>query len=309
MDFRLLGETAVLAADGTSLDLGPRKQRMVLGALMLRADKTIDIEQLIDVIWPETANSRVAVNSLHAYVSKLRRILEPGTERRGDYEILTRRSRGYRLTVRQESLDIGRVRILAQEGRKLFAAGHSAQASAYLRKALAEWRGAPLKDFPDGPWIRDEAHYLAELHRGLIEEAAEADLAQGLGPVLVPELGRLLAAFPYRERLRALTAHALYQAGRQADALSLIAEGRRQMAEAFGLDPDPRIRVMEDRILHHDPSLTPREVVRLHGNSCARGRRQATIRLTPKVLATSPQRGTLATTKGALSYVTTCFLP
>ncbi|WP_169808657.1 AfsR/SARP family transcriptional regulator [Microtetraspora niveoalba] len=309
MDFRLLGETAVLAGDGTSLDLGPRKQRMVLGALMLRADETIDIEQLVDVIWPEATNSRVAVSSLHVYVCRLRRILEPGTERRGDYEIIARRSRGYRLTVRQESLDIGRVRILAQEGRKLFAAGHSAQASAYLRKALAEWRGAPLKDFPDGPWIRDEAHYLAELHRSLIEDAAEADLAQGLGPVLVPELGRLLAAFPYRERLRVLTAHALYQAGRQADALSLIAEGRRQMAEAFGLDPDPRIRVMEDRILHHDPSLTPRHVVRLHGGSCARGRRQATTRLTPKVLATSPQRGTLPTTKGALSYVATCFIP
>ncbi|MEV7008224.1 AfsR/SARP family transcriptional regulator [Streptosporangium sp. NPDC051022] len=309
MDFRLLGETAVLAADGTSLDLGPRTQRMVLGALMLRADRTIDIEQLIDVIWPETANSRVAVRGLHVYVSKLRRILEPGTERRGDYKILARRPRGYRLTVRQESLDIGRVRILAQEGRRLFAAGHSAQASAELRKALAEWRGEPLADFPDGPWIRDEVHYLAELHRGLIEDAAEADLAQGFGPVLVPELGRLLAAFPYRERLRLLTAHALYQAGRQADALSLIAEGRRQMAEVFGLDPDPRIRLMEDRILRHDSSLTPRQVVRLHGNSCARARRQATTGLTTKMSATSPQTGTLPTPKGLLSYVTTCSIP
>ncbi|MEU8266381.1 BTAD domain-containing putative transcriptional regulator, partial [Sphaerisporangium sp. NPDC049002] len=37
----------------------------------------------------------------------------------------------------------------------------------------------------------------------------------------------LFAVVALRERLRRLRAHALYQAGRQADALATLAEGRR----------------------------------------------------------------------------------
>jgi DNA-binding SARP family transcriptional activator len=197
---------------------------------------------------------------------------------------------------------------MVREGRRLLASGHSARASAELRKALAEWRGEPLDEIPDRPWIREEAHYLSELHRAIVEDAAEADLAQGLGPALVPQLGRLLAAFPYRERLRALAAHALYQAGRQADALALIAEGRRQLVDGFGVDPDPRLRLMEERILHHDPALNARQVVRLHSNTCGRVRRQTT-RLTPTRSAMPADAGIVPSTKGSTSYVHTCSLP
>jgi DNA-binding SARP family transcriptional activator len=261
MEFRLLGETAVIAANGTPLDIGPRKQRVVLGALILKAGQTTSHDQLIDMLWAEPADRRVALSSVHAYVSKLRRILEPAMTRRGPYEILARRPDGYRLSIRPEAVDVGRVRILAREGRRLLTAGETVRAAAELRRALAEWRGEPFGDLPDRPWIRVEAHYLSELRLALLEDAAEAELAQGMGAVLGPELGRTLVAFPFRERLRALAAHALYQAGRQTDALTLLAEGRRELAEGFGLDPDPRIRVMEERILRHDPALTPRQSV------------------------------------------------
>ncbi|NRQ33828.1 hypothetical protein HII36_18505 [Nonomuraea sp. NN258] len=282
MEFRLIGETAVLAADGTPLDLGPPKQRVILGVLMLRAGQTTGHEQLVDALWPHTADQRATLSTVQAYVCRLRRVLEPDAVRRGTYQILTRRPEGYRLAIRQESLDVGRVRILAREGRRLLTAGDSAGAAAELRRALAEWRGEPLDGLPDRPWIRDEAHYLAELRTALTEDAAEAELAQGLGPVLAPELARLLAAHPLRERLRALTAHAFYQAGRQTEALALIAEGRRRLAEDFGLDLGPGLRLMEERILRHDPALTLRTSVSLLGPARPAARHPMPYRTAPK---------------------------
>nr|BFE87032.1 hypothetical protein GCM10020093_096330 [Planobispora longispora] len=126
-----------------------------------------------------------------------------------------------------------------------------------------------------------------EFRLTLEEDAAEADLALGLGEALTGRLARLVAAHPFRERLRVLGAHALYQAGRQADALAVLAEGRRLLVEDLGLDPGPRAREMERRILAQDAALMPRVRVtaeapgwsggrRRPGNCAARWRRTAT---------------------------------
>ncbi len=144
------------------------------------------------------------------------------------------------------------------EGRRLLGAGDAGKAAREFRLALSEWRGDALTGFENLAWAREERVALDELRLTVVEEANEADLALGRGSELVPELVRLVAAYPTRERVRRHAAHALYQAGRQADALALLAEGRRVLVDELGLDPDPRTRDLEARILAQDAALAPR---------------------------------------------------
>ncbi|MEU6429227.1 BTAD domain-containing putative transcriptional regulator [Microbispora sp. NPDC046973] len=256
MEFRVLGPVVVLDDGGTPLDIGPSQQRAVLALCVLAAPRPVSTARIVDALW-EREPPPGAVNTVQAYVSKLRRVLEPGRVRREKPSVLVSRPGGYAIELPPESFDLGRAGAAVAAGRRLLEAGDHAEAAGRLRLALEEWRGEPLAGFEDEPWARDEIAHLAELRLSVVEDVAQAELALGLGRALVPELTRLVAAHPLRERLRRLGAHALYQAGRQADALALLTEGRRVLVGELGLDPDPRSRELERRILEQDPALTP----------------------------------------------------
>ncbi len=256
MEFRLLGPVSVIGDDGVVLDTGPSQQRAVLALCMLAAPRPIGAARIMDALWPEERPPR-AVNTVQAYISKLRRVFEPGRSRRDSPSVLVSRPGGYALVMPHGGYDLGRARDRIAEGRRLLGAGDHARGAGELRRALAEWRGEPLSGFEDEPWARDDITHLAELRLTVVEDASEAELLLGMGPELAPGLTRLLPAHPLRERLRRATAHALYQAGRQAEALSVLSEGRRMLVDELGLDPDPRSRELEQRILSQDPALMP----------------------------------------------------
>ena len=86
--------------------------------------------------------------------------------------------------------------------------------------------GPALVDFAYENFAQREIARLDELRIGAIEDRIDADLATGEGSELVPELERLVAEHPLRERLRGQLMLALYRAGRQADALDVYRRGR-----------------------------------------------------------------------------------
>src|SRR4051794_37831732 len=51
--FGLLGPVEGRLGD-TPLDLGPRKQRLVLAALLLEANRPLSTERLVDLTWPHS---------------------------------------------------------------------------------------------------------------------------------------------------------------------------------------------------------------------------------------------------------------
>ncbi|WP_062438771.1 AfsR/SARP family transcriptional regulator [Herbidospora daliensis] len=262
MEFRVLGPISVIGADGAALDIGPLQQRSVLALCLLASPRPVTVTRIIDALWDEDPPVS-AVNTVQAYISKLRRVLEPGRSRRGAAAVLVGRAGGYALDIPDGDVDLRRVNGRVDEGRRLLAAGDAAKAAREFRLALSEWRGDALTGFENLPWAREERVALDELRLTVVEEANEADLALGRGSELVPGLVRLVAAYPTRERVRRHAAHALYQAGRQADALALLAEGRRLLIDELGLDPEPRTRELEARILAQDAALSPTIAVRV----------------------------------------------
>ena len=60
---------------------------------------------------------------------------------------------------------------------------------------------------------------------------------------------------PYREGLRLRLTRALYQGGRQAEALQVYRDTAAVLSDELGIAPSPELRELEGQILHQDSSL------------------------------------------------------
>jgi YVTN family beta-propeller protein len=246
MQFLVLGPLDVVQ-DGRSLRLGGPKQRAVLAMLLLEVNGPISKDRLIDGVWGDRPPLN-APQILDTYISRLRRLLGP--------DRLARRPAGYVLRVEPGELDLSTFEGIVSQAEELLPEDPAAAAGT-LSQALGLWRGAALADLRSEPFATGVGDRLDERRLAALERHAEADLAVGLGPELVPELERLTRDHPTRERLVAHLMLALYRSGRQSDALAAMHLCRRHLAQELGLEPGPELRRLEQRILEHDEALTP----------------------------------------------------
>ena len=91
-------------------------------------------------------------------------------------------------------------------------------------------------------WADLEASRLEELRLMATERLANAALRLGRAAQAVADLDRLTAEHPLREEAWRLLALALYQSGRQGDALSALRRARARLAADLGVDPGPALR-------------------------------------------------------------------
>ena len=245
LEFRILGSFEAFAR-GRPLEIGVGKQRALLAVLLLNSGEVVSTDRLIDALWEDDPPAS-ALNSVHVYVSQLRKTLGNGR--------LETHGHGYLLALESEQIDLGRFERRLGEGRELLAAGEAGRAAAALRAALALWRGPPLSDFASEPFSQNEIARLEELRLAALEERIEADLALGRQAELVSELEDLVRRHPLRERLRAQLMLALYRSGRQAEALAAYGQARRMLAEELGLDPGRTLQELERAILRQDEEL------------------------------------------------------
>jgi predicted ATPase/DNA-binding SARP family transcriptional activator len=229
MEFRLLGPLEV-EVDGAVLPVGGPRQRALLAFLLLNANKAVGRGALVDALWGHEPPAR-AQNALQVAIHGLRKLLGPERiETVGD---------GYRLRVHAGELDLERCEELV---------GSDPAA------ALELWRGAALAGV-EAPFAAAEASRLEELRLAAVEARIEAELEIGAHDLLVPELERLIADHPFRERLRGQLMLALYRGGRQAEALDAYQVARRVLVEELGIEPSPRLQQLEQAILRQDPGL------------------------------------------------------
>jgi LuxR family transcriptional regulator, maltose regulon positive regulatory protein len=250
MQVRLFGELEAVAS-GVPVPVRGAKQRALLALLALRPGQPVSADRLIDVLWGDGQAANPA-NALQAQIGQLRRTLGPAA-------ILTTEA-GYALDAGPEDVDVVRFEQLVAQGRRLAEAGQPAEASAALGEALGLRRGEPLADFTYAGFFDAERARLDELTLVAIETRAGADLALGHHGELAAELEAWCWAHPLRERLWELLILALYQAGRQAEALAAYTDVRDRLAGELGIDPGPSLRDLQARILAQDPSLSPEPV-------------------------------------------------
>ena len=245
MDVRLFGQLE--AADGgVALAVRGAKQRALLALLALHRGQPVSADRLIDVLWGDGLAAN-PVNALQAQIGQLRRTLGAG--------VIVTTEAGYALAVGPDEVDVVRFEQLVAKGRRLAEAGEMVQASATLGEALGLRRGEPLAEFAYAGFAEAERAQLDELALVAIETRAGADLMLGRHGELAGELETQCAQHPLRERLWELLILALYQAGRQADALRAYTEVRDRLADELGIDPGPSLRELQARILAQDPSL------------------------------------------------------
>ena len=248
---RVLGPLEIRVGEDW-IGVGAPKWRALLAVLLLRPGEVVPLGRLVDEMWGDDPSSG-ARKLVSGYVLRLRRLI-------GDPEgrVLATQAPGYRLMVDRMDLDVSRFEQLVLAGREALDAADGGRAGRSLAQALALWRGPALADVPRGALVAAEAARLEELRLDALELQAEADIWCGRGAQAVPELRRLTAGYPLRERFWHQLMRALEQGGRPAEALEVYARARKVLAEDLGVDPGPDLQRLHGRLLAGDRAPAPR---------------------------------------------------
>jgi len=232
------GEVAVVGA----------KARHLLTLLALSTPGQVTLDQVVDFLWDDPPPS--AVKTVQAHLSRLRSTLSaagaPGAVSGGGV--------GYRLDL-GDRLDVTRLDELVRRGHDASAIGDAELAAQLFNEARALWRGdVELADSVRGDALRRR---LADERLELTIAALAAMIDAGVHDQALPELGELVEAEPYNERVWELRIVALYRSGRPTDALRAYQDATRRLADEIGVAPGPALRELEARVLAHDALAVP----------------------------------------------------
>ncbi|WP_156411437.1 BTAD domain-containing putative transcriptional regulator [Nocardioides sp. Soil805] len=249
LHLHVLGELTA-TRDGAVVDLGGRRQRAVLAGLIMLRDQVVPADRLVDCVWGDQPPAD-ATGALQAYVSHLRRRLEPDATARQRDGVIARAGPGYVLRLAPDAVDAW-----AFEAAVESAAGQApSDAVCTLETTLRLWRGPAYADYAGEPWAQAEIARLTELRAVARERLLATRLELGEAQLVIGELEALVADDPLREERWRLLTLALYRAHRQAAALEALRRARQVLADELGVDPGPALRSLEAEVLAQSPDL------------------------------------------------------
>ena len=236
-----------------SVNVPGKKLRAIIATLALSPGEVVSGAKLLDELWGENP-PRTAANTLQGHIARLRRTLVQQTKSQYARDVIRTSSSGYILDVDAENVDALRfTHIVKHVGTRV--QSDPEWSIAQLNSALRMWRGVALSDVGHGITCKMAGAHLEGMKLIARELLIEAKAALGLHREVVPELEQLLARYPLRERFCEQLMLALYRSGRQADAISVYHQVRRQLSEDLGLEPGPGMRARLSEILRQEPSL------------------------------------------------------
>ncbi|MFE9098236.1 BTAD domain-containing putative transcriptional regulator [Streptomyces sp. NPDC007264] len=233
MQFRVLGPPGIYDdVTQRSVQLTSPKQRVLLGALLVRLGTPVPTDELIYELWGSRTPDK-AGNALQAHVSRLRQQLIEVEPSRANTPRLVVRGPGYVLQARPDELDSVQFRLQVTRARRLV--GSDPQSAALLlRKALGLWRGPALDGGAHGPLCSAAAERLEEERLLALEDLCDASLRLGQHRQVVHQLEELVVAHPFRQRFRDQLVVSLQRCGRQSEARAVREAVRRPSAAEPG---------------------------------------------------------------------------
>ncbi|WP_197361324.1 AfsR/SARP family transcriptional regulator, partial [Streptomyces clavuligerus] len=250
MRFRVLGGLE-WHHRGVPLRIGRRRERLLLGLLLLDINRVVPGHRLIDLLWDDGEPPSSARGSLQVHVSRLRgRFHETQAPEHGF--VLARASDGYLLEGDPLAVDLHRFRAQVQRAERT---DDPVERLRVIEGALADWGGPVLAGTASDTLVRRLGTGFDELHLSAITQRAEARLALGQRGLVLEELARATAEHPHHERLAMLRMIALYRADHRGEALEVYHEIRTRLAEDLGLDPGTDLRRVHELVLRAAPEL------------------------------------------------------
>jgi DNA-binding SARP family transcriptional activator/tetratricopeptide (TPR) repeat protein len=247
-DFRLLGPFEV-EHEGRLMQVGRRRERCLLGLLLLEPNTPVPTNRLIDLLW-DGAPPATGRAGLRTHVSRLRSRLDPDGNGRLGLRLISRDA-GLLAQVDRSLVDVHRFSDLV--GRA--GGADLPERARLLRQALALWRGPILADVAT-PMLRDRVGVeLEELRRVSTEAMVDAELDRGHHHEMVGPLSAWVAEDPLRERLVGQLMLALYRSDRHTEALSVYQRLCTRLADEIGTSPAPPLVDLYAAMLRRDPEL------------------------------------------------------
>ncbi|WP_280472633.1 BTAD domain-containing putative transcriptional regulator [Nocardia cyriacigeorgica] len=241
---RVLGSFTA-ESDAEPIPLGGPRQRGVLALLVAARGQVVPVDRMVEDLWRGEAPAR-ALASLQAYISNLRRLLEPGRPPRTPARLLVSAAPGYALRLPRTAVDAWRFEEMIEQART-HTDSHAVRD--LLEDALALWQGPAFAEFADEPWAVTETTRLGELRLVARELHIATRLRLDHPATVAPDTQTLTREHPLREEAWRLHALALWSSGRQADALAALRRARATFADELGLDPGPDLVALEEAIL------------------------------------------------------------
>jgi len=247
----LLGPLLVRDVNGAAIHIPQAKQRIIVAALLLRANATVSGGQLAVALWEDGPPPNAAA-VIRTYVARLRVTLGQACAR------LLTRPPGYAIEVRQPAeFDLDELEYLRAATQEAARAGEWEKVSLASSKALNLWRGTPLEDIPSAALHRSAADMLDESRLQLAMIHIEAEIRLGRDRYVIAELRQLAGEHPLREHIQAQLMLAYYRCGRQAEAMQVFWKVRDSLVSELGVEPGLEICEMHQYILAADPMRSP----------------------------------------------------
>ncbi|MEV6367078.1 BTAD domain-containing putative transcriptional regulator [Micromonospora musae] len=254
MRYQLLGPVRVRAADGYRTISGAR-QRRILAALLVDANRVVSVDRLVDVVWGEQPPA-TSVQQVQNCVSSLRRMLVDV----GHEPSINRMPTGYSLSVRDDAVDTRIFTDLVVLAERSAAKGDTDDACTTLRRALGLWHGRAMEDVSSDA-LTPAAVQLDEARVRTMERLVAIEMTRGRADAVLGDLSAWAREQPYHEGLHGQLALAYHTVGRTGDALTLIDGVRRRLRTDLGIDLGAELSRVEAQLRAPRPDAVEPERV------------------------------------------------
>ena len=250
VQFSLLGPVRAWRGPA-EVNLGPNQQRATLTLLLVRANRFVITDDLIELLWERNPPGS-AINVIHKYIGAIRRLLEPDLEARTSGRWLTRQGGAYRLAADESTSDLIAFRRMVKDARSARAGDRPEDALDLLMESLGLRRGACGEGLEFFGRHRDYFTAVDQEYAAAVAEAADAALACAQPLRILPLLRQIASDEPLNESLQARLMLLLAATGQQALELSHYQAVRERLSDELGVDPGTEMRTAHGKVLQQE---------------------------------------------------------